>query len=125
MANKDLTVQLPVEDTTHSIEIVDFDKTEFASGDVVTIKKALQNKNNSLVLIADASSSGNLVIKAGNNYPNKILGDLTVALTAKVNAVLLEDISRFENKDGTVKFTGTFAGNVYAVAKRAGVKPVA
>lgn len=125
MANKDLTVQLPVEDTTHSVEIVDFEKTQFASGDVVTIKKALQNKNNSLVLIADVSSAGNLVIQAGNNYPNKILGDLTVALTAKVNAVLLEDISRFENKDGTVKFTGTFAGNVYAVAKRAGVKPVA
>lgn len=126
MADSSINVNLPVQDATQSIEVANFTKTTVASGDTITIKKALDNKNNSLVIIAEpTSTAGTLKIKAGNNYPNSMLGDLSVAVGVGVNTILLEDISRFENKDGSVKIAATYAGTIYAVAKRAGLKPVA
>lgn len=125
MANHDIEVNLPVQDATQSVEVANFTKTTVAAEDVVTIKKALDNKNNSLVIIAEPTSdAGTMVIKAGNNYPNAMLGDLEVTVGTGSNAVLLEDISRFENRDGSVVINSKFAGTIFAVAKRAGIKPV-
>lgn len=129
MADSSINVNLPVQDATQSVEVANFTKTTVASGDTITIKNALDNKNNSLVIVVELASSattaGSLKIKAGNNYPNSMLGDLSVAVNTGVNTILLEDISRFENKDGSVKIAATYGGTIYAVAKRAGLKPVA
>ena len=125
MARDIVNVQLPVQDATVSIEIKAFAKTTVAPANGVVIEKALDNKNNSLVIIVEPTSAGTVTIKAGNAYPNAMLGDLNVAPTAgQVNAILLEDIARFENRDGSVEidFADGFAGTIYAVAKRAGIR---
>lgn len=135
MAVANVTVLLPVQDETQSVEKIEVTKTQVTSAsDGVVIADALGNKNNSLqIYIENGTTSGgsaadsSALIKAGNNYPNAILGDLPIALGAgKITVVLLEDISRFENRDNTVKITfgSGFSGNVWAVAKRAGIKPV-
>lgn len=124
MADKKINVNLPVQDATQSIEIANFAKTTVASGDKVTIEKALDNKNNSLVIVVEPTAAGTLKILKGNNYPNAMLGDMPVTVGTGVNTILLEDISRFENRDGSVVIDATFAGSIYAVAKRAGIKPV-
>lgn len=124
-----ITVNLPVQEATKSVECKAFDKQTVTVANGIQVKDALGNKNNSLVIIVEptAQSTGNVIFKAGDNYPNAMLGDLTVTPTAdKVNAYLLDDISRFENRDNTVNidFGTGFVGTIYAVAKRAGLEPV-
>ena len=130
MARDIVEVLLPVQDGTQSVETATVVKKAVVQANGIAIKEALANKNNSLQITIEttATSDSTLTIKAGDNYPNKILGDLTVALTkSAVTVVLLEDISRFENRDGSINldFASGFTGNVWAVAKRAGIKPVA
>ena len=125
MARDILNVQLPVQDETASIEIKAFAKQTVAPANGIVIEKALDNKNNSLVIVIEPTTAGAVTIKAGDAYPNSMLGDLTVAPTAgQVNAILLEDMARFENRDGSVAidFASGFAGTIYAVAKRAGFR---
>lgn len=130
MARDVINVHLPEQDSSQSIESITIEKQAVTQANGIAIEKALANKNNSLQITIEttAKSDSTLTIKAGDNYPNKILGDLTVALKGSaVTVVLLEDISRFENRDCTINldFATGFTGNVWAVAKRAGVKPVA
>lgn len=46
---------------------------------------------------------------------------------SSITVILLEDISRFENRDGSIyiDFGTGFTGNIWAVAKRAGLQRVA
>ena len=130
MARDIVNVLLPVQDDTQSVETIAVAKQAVTQANGIAIKEALANKNNTLQISIEttASADSTLTIKAGDNYPNKILGDLTVALEGSaITVVLLEDISRFENRDGSINldFASGFAGNVWAVAKRAGIKPVA
>jgi hypothetical protein len=134
MATVEVTVLLPVQDNTHSIETGEITKTSVTTpADGAKILNALDNKNNTLQIYVENSTqesstdvASEVYIKAGNNYPNAKLGDLTLTLGAgKTTAILLEDISRFENRDKSVKLTFKtgFTGKVWAVAKRAGVMP--
>ena len=130
MARDEITVLEPVQDSTASVEYAKVTKQAVTVANGIKIKEALQNKNNSLQITIEntyASTDSILTIKAGDNYPNKMLGDLNVPLTkSAITVVILEDISRFENRDGSVclDFSTGFTGNVWAVAKRAGLKPV-
>lgn len=130
MARDEITVLTPAPDGTKSVEVGVVTKQAVTVANGISIEKALENKNNSLVIYVEttAQTDGTLTIKAGNEYPNKILGDLTTALKASsITAVILEDISRFENRDGSVylDFSTGFTGNVWAVAKRVGMQPAA
>jgi len=122
MARDEITVQCPTLDTTQSVASAKITKQVVTQANGIKIKKALANKNNSLVVIVentdDASSS--VTFKAGDNYPNAKLGDLTIACDASsLNAYQLSDVSRFENKDGSVNvdFKTGFTGYIYAIAK--------
>lgn len=129
MARDKVTVLLPTQDATQSIEVGTITKKAVTVANGIEITEALGNKNNSLqIFVENTGNSASVVtIKAGNNYPNAMLGDLAVACAAGITAILLEDISRFENRDNSVylDFAAGFTGNVWAVAKRAGIKPVA
>ena len=127
MAQDVIAVQLPVQEAKQSLEVVTFDKQTVTAANGIKVKDAFANKNNSLVIIVEPTTAGAVTIKAGNNYPNAVLGDLTVTPAKdKVTAIVVEDISRFENRDGSVDiaFASTYVGTIYAVAKRAGLKPV-
>lgn len=130
MARDTIDVQNPVLDNSESVGTVKVTKTTVTQANGITVKKAFNNKNNTLFIHVDttATSDSSLTIKAGDTYPNAMLGDLTVALTKSAETVLqIQDPSRFENKDGSVNidFASGFTGTIYAVAKRAGLKPVA
>lgn len=130
MARDEITVHKPELDAKESYEYAAITKQAVTQANGIKILNALDNKNNSLQITIETTYSGadsTLTIKAGNEYPNKILGDATVPLKkSAVTVVLLEDISRFENRDGSINldFSSSFTGNIWAVAKRAGLKPV-
>ena len=119
----EIQVQLGALDDTKSIMIANFAAETLEA--TTTIANALDNKNNSLHIVIDASTTGTVKIKAGNHYPNAMLGDLDVDIASGINDIVLIDISRFENKDGSVVIDANgVTGKVYAVAKNAGVEKV-
>ena len=130
MARDAITVLQPTPDSSASVEYVKVTKQAVTVANGIKISNALENKNNSLQITIEntySTADSTLTIKAGDNYPNKILGDLNIPLTkSAVTVVILEDISRFENRDGSIllDFSTGFTGNIWAVAKRAGLKPV-
>lgn len=128
MARDEVTVLLPTIDATQSIDVGEITKTAVTQANGIKINDAFKNKDNSLQIYIEntATSAKTATFKAGDNYPSAMLGDLTVALTAStITVVELLDIARFENRDGSIDldFNSGFTGNVWAVAKRAGILP--
>ena len=122
-----INVQYPTLDHTESVANICIEKTEVTPANGVTVAEAFSNKNNSLfVVIENTAAESLLTVKAGDAYPNSMLGDIVIELPAGTSAIQIQDLSRFEKADGSIDldFAEGFAGTVYAVAKWAGVRPV-
>ena len=122
-----INVQYPTLDHTESIANICIEKTEVDSANGVTIAEAFSNKNNSLFIVIENSTSESLLtVKAGDAYPNSMLGDIVIELPFGVSAIQLQDLSRFEKADGSIDldFAEGFSGTIFAVAKWAGVRSV-
>lgn len=119
----DINVILPKKDATQSVEVATV--TAAAIEAEMKIVDAMKNKDNSMAIVINATGAGTITIKAGDNYPNAMLGDLVVAVDTGVNVIRLLDISRFENRDGSIVLTNNgAAGTIFVTAKRAGIAPV-
>ena len=128
MTRDAIDVQYPVLDHTESVANIAITKTSVTVANGITIKDAFSNKNNSLFIVIDntANASSLLTVKAGDSYPNSMLGDLVIELAKGVSAIQLQDLSRFQKSDESIDldFATGFEGTVYAIAKWAGVRPV-
>ena len=104
------------------------EKTIIIPENGVTIADAFSNKNNSLFIVIknNGSTSSLLTVKAGDAYPNSMLGDIVIELPVGISAIQLQDLSRFEKTDGSIDldFAEEFSGTIFAVAKWAGVRTV-
>ena len=121
-----INVQYPTLDHTESVANICIEKTTVVPENGVTIDEAFSNKNNSLfIVIENSASSSLLTVKAGDAYPNSMLGDIVIELPAGTSAIQLQDLSRFEKADGSIDldFATGFSGSIYAIAKWAGVRP--
>lgn len=135
MARDIIEVLKPVLDNSESVASVKITKQAVTQANGITIKDAFENKDNTLFImientttVSSAAADSSATIKAGNAYPNSMLGNLSVALEkSAITAIQIQDPSRFENADGSIyiDFASGFTGNIFAVAKRAGLKPVA
>ncbi len=123
-----INVQYPNLDHTESVANICIEKTTVIPANGVTIAEAFSNKNNSLFLIIEnaAEAKSSLTVKAGEAYPNSMLGDISIELPVGTSAIQLQDLSRFEKADGSIDldFADAFDGSLYAVAKWAGVRTV-
>jgi hypothetical protein len=124
MSRDIISVQYPTLEDTQSVGILKVETVDVDSSKGIEIKNAFANKNNSLVICVENTSSSNseITFVSSDEYPNSMLGDLVVDVPAQsVNAFQIQDMSRFENKDGSLylDFKTGFAGNIYAVAKSA------
>lgn len=123
-----INVQYPVLDHTESVANIAIEKQTVTVANGITIKDAFSNKNNSLFIVIDntANASSLLTVKAGDAYPNSMLGDIVIELAKGVSAIQLQDLSRFQKSDESIDldFATGFTGTVYAIAKWAGVRPV-
>lgn len=128
MARDIINVQYPTLDHTESVANIGIEKKEVVQENGITIKEAFANKNNSLFIVIDTttSSSSLLTVKAGDAYPNSMLGDIVIELPAGVSAIQIQDLSRFEKADGSIDldFAKGFEGTIFAIAKWAGVRTV-
>ena len=129
-----IQVQYPVLDHTESVANIGITAQSVTVANGIKVADAFSNKNNSLFLVienstVDSDSEGvesAMTVKAGNAYPNSMLGDITIELPAGTSAIQVQDLSRFEQADGSLllDFGESFEGSIYAVAKWAGVAPV-
>lgn len=122
-----INVQYPTLDHTESVANICIEKTDVVPDNGITIAEAFSNKNNSLfIVIENSATSSLLTVKAGDAYPNSMLGDIVIELPAGTSAIQLQDLSRFEKADSSIDldFANGFDGTIYAVAKWAGVRPV-
>ena len=126
MARDKITVKLPLREATESIEIATFTKQAVTVANGIEIENAFADKNNSLFIIIEPTTTAAVTFKAGDKYPNSMLGDLVVTPTDdQPNAIQILDEARFERTDGSlyIDFGTGFVGTIYAVAKRAGILP--
>lgn len=123
-----ISVQYPLLDHTESIANIGLTKQSVNVQNGITIEDAFSNKNNSLFLIIENSSEteSTITAKAGDAYPNSMLGDIIIEIPVGTSAIQLQDLSRFEKSDGSIDldFAEGFTGSIYAIAKWAGVKEV-
>ena len=128
MERKVIEVQYPVLDHSESIANISVRETPVTPDEGITIKDAFSNKNNSLFIVIKNTSgkSSLLTVKAGDAYPNSMLGDIVIELPKETSAIHLQDLSRFQKSDESIDldFGEGFTGTIYAVAKWAGVRPV-
>lgn len=124
MTRKRIDVQYPVLDHTESIANISIVRTT-VDAEGITIKDAFSNKNNSLFILINnkGDKTGLLTVKAGDAYPNSMLGDIIIEIAEGVSAVQLQDLSRFEKSDASIDldFSEGFEGEIFAIAKWAGV----
>ena len=121
-----INVQYPTLDHTESVANICIEKSIVVPANGITIEEAFSNKNNSLFIVIENSASESLLtVKAGDAYPNSMLGDIVIELPAGTSAIQLQDLSRFEKADGSIDldFADGFNGSIYAIAKWAGVRP--
>ena len=123
-----IEVQYPTLDHTESVANIAITKQAVDYTNGITVKDAFSNKNNSMFVVIenDSESGSTMTVKAGDAYPNSMLGDITIEIPVGVSAIQVQDLSRFEKADGSVDldFGEGFDGSVYAIAKWAGVRPV-
>ncbi len=129
MARDIIEVQYPTLDHTESVANIGITKTTVTVANGITIKEAFSNKNNSLFIVIDNThtAASKMTVKAGEAYPNSMLGDIVIELPVGISAIQIQDLSRFEKADGSVDidFAAEFKGTVFAIAKWAGVREVA
>ena len=135
MTTTEITVAHPVMDNKLSYEVASVAaSSEVAISTDMVVIDAMKCKNNSMTIFLNVTTGGTITLKAGNLYPNSVLGDSPITLAAGFAAIQLEDISRYECKyDGTldtktgIKLVGdgTIAGKIWVVGKRVGVDTVA
>lgn len=125
MARDNITVVEPVLEASKSAAYKAVTPTTISTANNATIVGATGVKDNSLVVIVNATTAGTVTFKAGV-YHNAVLGDLAVPCGTGLTAIQIENPSRFQKTDGNidVDFT-TVAGTIYAVGKHAGLEAVA
>ena len=123
-----INVQYPVLDHTESVANIGIEQANVTAANGVTIKDAFSNKNDTLfIVIGTTTAGGSLVtVKAGDAYPNSMLGDIVIEVPQGVSAIQIQDLARFQKLDDSIDldFDENFEGTIYAVAKWAGVRPV-
>ena len=121
-----IEVQYPVLNHTESVANILINTLKVKHENGVTIKDAFSNKNNSLFIVINNTGNniGLLTVKAGDAYPNSMLGDIIIELSKGISAIQLEDLARFQKQDDSIDldFNEGFKGSIYAVAKWAGVR---
>lgn len=125
MARTELTITLGELDNSKRVNVAEVTPTDITS-EGVKLKDAAGAKYESIWLVVASSGAADVTVKAGNAYPNNLLGDLTFTAAAGVTPFQIADYACFLNKDGSIDidFETGFSGTIYAIGQRAGIKTV-
>ena len=126
MARDKINLIEPVLDESRCIAVKEITANTITQANGTEISGAFGCKDNSLQITVNnsADAAKKLTIKAGV-FDNAVLGDKTISVSSgKTTVILLENPSRFQQKDGAVyiDYETGFTGTIYAVGKHAGLE---
>ena len=125
MTRKTIDVQYPVLDHTESVANIGLTVTRVEATEGITIKNAFGSTHNALFIHINnyGASTGLLTVKAGDAYPNSMLGDIVIEIPRGYSAIAVKDVSRFAKSDDSLDldFNDDFMGHIYAVGNWTGV----
>lgn len=129
MARDSINLQYFTYDATDSIGVVVIEKKAITVANGIELKNAFAGKDNSIdILIENTAGADNtFTVKAGEKQNAQLgLSNVPIPAGRTVAIDLMRDMARYERADGSVyiDFGTGFTGNIYAIAKRAGLKPV-
>ena len=117
---KKLEVFYPVLDHTESVAFIGVQRHYFTHHKNIEIPDAFSAKNKGLMLVIDnldLDKHSIVTVKAGNTYPNSMLGDLVIELNQGISVIQLADLARFERNGGSLclEFPEDMRGSIYAI----------
>lgn len=87
----------------------------------ITIENVLNTRNNNMFLVIEnqGKATSSVIIKAGDAYPNSMLGDTIIELATGFSAINLADLPRFVKADSSVDiaFNDDFVGRLFVIGK--------
>ena len=127
MEQEAIEIQYPVLDHTESVANIGLETIKIDVSKKVTIKDAELAAGNNLlflVILNKANHSSALTFKAGDAYPNSMLGDVVIELPIGYSAINLADMPRFIKSDKSfdLSFDKDFDGEIFAIGKWSGMK---
>lgn len=127
MARDEITITLGDLDASKRVNVATVTPQAVTVANGIKLKDAAGAKYESIwICVNNSGSAADVIVKAGNAYPNNLLGDKTFEAKSGVTAFQLADYACFLNKDGSVDidFETGFSGTIYAIGQRAGIKTV-
>lgn len=128
MVRDKIEIQYPVLDHSESVANIGIKTTKVNPENGVTIEHAHENWKWPLFIhiINNSDKSGSLTFRAGDAFPNSMLGDLCIEIPSGISAINIHDFARFLTSDNdaiNLDFNNDFDGCIYVVGKWAGVSP--
>lgn len=128
MKNITIEIQYPMIDHKDCTANIGIDKQNIVNDKRVTIKEIGADINNPLYVVLDNQSGPALLkLKAGDYYPNSMLGDLILEIAPGTSVIPVE-VSRFVTTEDTIELGfiedddhKLFKGTIYAMAKWNGI----
>ena len=121
MLNKEVDIQYPVLNHEESIANIALNTCDInKEHTLATITNVLDTKdNNMFFVVLNSGDMSVLTIKAGDAYPNSMLGDLQIEIPFGFSAINLADLPRFVKADSSidVEFKDDFVGKFFVIGK--------
>lgn len=128
MARDEITITLGDLDASKRVNVATVTPQAVTVANGIKLKDAAGAKYESIwICVNNSGSAADVIVKAGNAYPNNLLGDLSFKAGASgVTPFQIADYACFLNKDGSINidFETGFNGTIYAIGQRAGIKTV-
>ena len=119
---QNMDIQYPVLNHEESIANIALNVVSIKNDNAtISITNVLDVCRNYMFLIVEnkGDNVSTLIVKAGDAYPNSMLGDIVIELAKGFSAINLADLPRFVRADGSVvvEFKDDFVGKVFAIGK--------
>lgn len=115
-----ITFNHPLIDHSEKVAYVSIEKTKVDHNGVIldTSDIIFKKEHSYFLVIENPGEESTLTIKAGDVFPNSVLGDYIIELKPGTSVINIKDVKRFEMvcKEFVIDFSENFSGEMYAIA---------
>ena len=109
----------PLIDHSDKVAYVNIEKTKVDHNGVIleTSDIIFKKEHSYFLIIENPGEKSTLTIKAGDVFPNSLLGDYQIELKPGTSVINIKDVKRFETtcKEFVIDFSENFSGEIYAI----------
>lgn len=121
-SHQNIEIQYPVLDHEEATANIALDVVNIKNDNArITIENVLDTRRNNMFLVVEnkGEAVSLLTVKAGDAYPNSMLGDACIELRPGFSAINLADLPRFVKADSSIdiEFQEDFVGKIFVIGK--------